>query len=321
MSIPPAWSDLGVFHRPRHTRLFVIRIIRSLVGGFLMGTADLVPGVSGGTIALVLGIYERLVSSIREGSSALGSLLRGDLPLFKGHLRRVEWAFLLPLLAGILAAVVALASLLDQQLEERPTILAGLFFGLVVGSVIIAWRLLREPKPSLYLVAGAVGVILFVVLGLGEEVVVENPGLLAFFGAGALAICAMILPGISGSLILLLIGMYPIVLNAVDERDLVVVGVFALGAIVGLGFFSQFLHWALRRHHDVILAALVGLMAGSLRVLWPWPAGVESSGLEAPGGDWLAVLSALVVGFGVVFVVSRLAEPEDDEISEPLPAG
>jgi len=299
----------------------VIRIIRSFVGGLLMGTADLVPGVSGGTIALVLGIYERLVSSIREGSSAVGSLLRGDLTSFKEHLRMVEWAFLLPLIAGILGAVVALASLLDQQLEERPTILAGLFFGLVVGSVIIAWRLLREPLPYHYLVGGVVSVILFVLLGLGEEAVVQNPGLLAFFGAGALAICAMILPGISGSLILLLIGMYPSVLNAVDERDLVVVAVFASGTIVGLGFFSQVLHWALRRHHDVILAALVGLMAGSLRVLWPWPAGVESSALHTPGSDWLAVLVAAVVGFGVVFVVSRVSEPKDDEISEPLPAG
>jgi putative membrane protein len=299
----------------------VIRIIRFFVGGFLMGTADLVPGVSGGTIALVLGIYERLVSSIREGSSALGSLMRGDLTLFKERLSRVEWALLLPLLAGILTAVVSLASLLDQQLEEQPTILAGLFLGLVVGSVIIAWRLLREPVPSHYVVAGVVAVILFVVLGLGEEAVVESPGLMAFFGAGALAICAMILPGISGSLILLLIGMYPSVLNAVDERDLVVVGVFALGTVVGLGFFSQVLHWALRHHHDAILAALVGLMAGSLRVLWPWPAGVESSGLGAPGDDWISVLIASMVGFGVVFIVSRLAEPKDDEISEPLPAG
>lgn len=321
MWTPPPWCDLGVRHRPRHTRLFVIRIIRTFVGGFLMGTADLVPGVSGGTIALVLGIYERLVGSIREGSSALGSLFRGDLTVFNEHLRRVEWALLLPLLAGILTAVVALASLLDQQLEEQPTLLAGLFFGLVVGSVIIAWRLLRRPMPSHYLVAGVVGVVLFVVLGLGEEAVVESPGLVVFFGAGAIAICAMILPGISGSLILLLIGMYPSVLNAVDERDLLVVGVFALGTIVGLGFFSQVLHWALRRHHDVILAALVGLMAGSLRVLWPWPQGVESSGLNAPGDDWLAVLVASLVGFGVVFVVSRLAEPEDDEISEPQLAG
>lgn len=286
-----------------------------------MGTADLIPGVSGGTIALVLGIYERLVSSIREGSSALGSLLKGDTSELGTHWGRVEWLFLLPLLGGILGAVVALASFLDHQLEERPTILAGFFFGLVVGSVFVAWRLVRRPRQQHLLIGLLVAAALFLILGLGENATVQDPSLLVFFGAGALAICAMILPGISGSLILLLIGMYTAVLDAVDERDLLVVGVFVIGAIVGLGLFSQVLHWALRGHHDVILAGLIGLMAGSLRVLWPWPAGVESSALDAPGPDWPAVLLAAVVGFGVVFAISRLAAPRDDEVSEPLPAG
>jgi putative membrane protein len=284
-----------------------------------MGTADLVPGVSGGTIALVLGIYERLVGSIREGSSALGSILKGDSTRFRNHLKNVEWVFLVSLLLGILTAVVTLASLLKGQLVERPTILAGLFFGLVVGSVIIAWRLLRERVTSNFFVAGVVGLALFLILGVGEDAVVQDPSLLAYVGAGALAICAMILPGISGSLILLLIGMYASVLGAVDERDFLVVGVFLIGAIAGLGLFSQVLHWALRRHHDVVLAALVGLMAGSLRVLWPWPAGVESSSLASPGEDWLAVFIASVIGFAAVFVISRLAAPRS-ELSERLPA-
>ncbi len=130
----------------------------------------------------------------------------------------------------------------------------------------------------------------------------------------------MILPGISGSLILLLIGMYAAVLDAVDQRELAVIAVFAAGAVVGLGFFSQILHWALRRHHDVILAGLVGLMGGSLRVLWPWPDGVESTALGAPGDDVFGVAVAAVVGFVAVFLVSRLAEKEDDRISEPQPA-
>lgn len=286
-----------------------------------MGTADLVPGVSGGTIALVLGIYERLVNSIREGSSALGSLLRADTSGFTGHLRRVEWLFLVPLLAGILLAVVSLASFLDHQLEQNPTILAALFFGLVLGSVAIAWRLLRAPGVTHLVVAAAVALGIFFLLGLGEETLVRDPSSLAFFGAGALAICAMILPGISGSLILLLIGMYAAVLDAVDQRELAVIAVFASGAVVGLGLFSQVLHWALRRHHDVILAGLVGLMGGSLRVLWPWPDGVESTALGAPGDDVFAVVAAAVVGFLAVFLVSRLAEKEDDRISEPQPAG
>jgi putative membrane protein len=298
----------------------VIEIIRSVVGGFLMGTADLVPGVSGGTVALVIGIYERLVASIREGSSALGSLLRGRLSGFTEHLGRVEWVFLLPLLAGILTAVVTLAGFLGHQLGERPRILAGVFLGLVVGSVLIAWRQLRQPTPVRVLVAVGVACALFLILGLGDERTPMDPSLLAFFGAGALAICAMILPGISGSLILLLIGMYSAVLGSVNDRDLVALGVFLVGAVVGLGIFSQVLHWGLRRHHDLILAALVGLMAGSLRVLWPWPGGVESTVLAAPADDWLAVGVASVVGFAAVFLISRLA-PDRAEVSAPLPSG
>jgi putative membrane protein len=243
-----------------------------------------------------------------------------DLDSFRRHLSRVEWTFLLPLLAGILLAVISLASFLDHQLEENPTVLAGLFFGLVLGSVVIAWRLLRRPAGIHFAIGGAVGLSLFALLGLGEDAVVQDPSLLVFFAAGALAICAMILPGISGSLILLLIGMYTPVLDAVDGRDLAAIGVFVVGAIVGLALFSQLLHWALRRHHDVILAALVGLMAGSLRVLWPWPEGVESSGLAAPGDDLLVVLAASVIGFGAVFLISRLAAKGDDRVNQPQPA-
>lgn len=286
-----------------------------------MGTADLIPGVSGGTIALVLGIYERLVDSIRQGSSALGSLIRGDIERFREHLRRVEWLFLIPLLVGILLAVLTLASLLEHQLEERPTILAGLFFGLVVGSVIVAWKLVKRPSAAPVAVGVVVAIVLFVLLGLGEEGVVSDPSLVVFFGAGAIAICAMILPGISGSLILLLMGMYAVVLEAVNDRDLLVVGSFLLGAIVGLAFFSQLLHWALRHHHDVVLGGLIGLMAGSLRILWPWPGGVESSALQSPGGDWPGVLVAALAGFVAVFLITRLEETETVDLSEQLPAG
>lgn len=280
-----------------------------------MGTADLVPGVSGGTIALILGIYERLVASIREGSSALGSLLKADLAGFNRHLRSVEWVFLVPLLAGILTAVVVLSGLLEHQLEERPTILAGVFFGLVVASIVIAWRLLRRPAALHALIALVVGVLIFVLLGAGEGTATDDPALLAFLGGGALAICAMILPGISGSLILLMIGMYAPVLAAVTERDLVSLGVFAVGAVVGLALFSQALHWALERHHDSVLAALVGLMAGSTRVLWPWPDGVESPILGAPGDDWLLALGAALAGAVAVSLISRLAPADVEEVS------
>lgn len=283
-----------------------------------MGAADLVPGVSGGTIALVIGIYERLIASVREGSLALASLIRADFGKLRHHFRSVEWAFLVPLLAGILTAVISLARLLEHQLEANPEIMAGGFSGLVVGSVMIAWRLLRSPGPTHVAIALAVAAVLFLLLGLGGESTVSDPTLLAFFGAGALAICAMILPGISGSLILLLIGMYAPVLAAVNDREYLTLGIFVAGATIGLGLFSQVLHWSLRHHHDVVLAALVGLMAGSLRVLWPWPEGVDSSALGAPAGQVLAVVTAGFVGFGFVYLVARLATSRET-VSEPQP--
>lgn len=301
-----------------HTRRVLALVLRSLFGGFFMGTADLVPGVSGGTIALVLGIYQRLVSSIREGSSALGSLLKWDGQAFKAHMRRVEWTFLVPLLVGVLTAVVLLSSLLEHQLEERPTILAAIFFGLVMASIVIAWRLLRTPNRSHIVVAAAVGVVIFLLLGIGEERISDDPTLVAFFFAGVLAICAMILPGISGSLILLMIGMYPPVLAAVTGRDLAAISVFAVGAVIGLALFSQVLNWALVRHHDVVLAGLVGLMAGSIRVLWPWPHGVDSPSLGAPGDDWALALVAAAVGAAVVYLISRMA-PREPNIPRRLP--
>ncbi|HEX6220038.1 MAG TPA: DUF368 domain-containing protein, partial [Acidimicrobiia bacterium] len=144
----------------------MIEIIRSAVGGFLMGCADLVPGVSGGTIALVIGIYERLIASVREGSLALGSLIRADFGKFRRHFAAVEWRFLLPLLAGILAAVITLSRVLEHQLETNAEVMAGGFFGLVVGSVLIGWHLIRVPGPKHVMVTLVVGVALFVVLGL-----------------------------------------------------------------------------------------------------------------------------------------------------------
>ena len=289
----------------------MLSAVKTYVIGLLMGSADVVPGVSGGTIALVTGIYERLVASIRSGSSALGSLIKGDLAGTKRNLRDVEWVFVLLLLGGIFTAVLSLAHFIGVQLEENPVILAAGFFGLVVGSIAVAIRMIREPAISHLWVGLLVGVSLFVTLGLGSGDVRESPGLLAYFGSAALAICAMILPGISGSLILVLIGMYDSVLGAVTDRDFASVGVFILGAIVGLAFFSQILHVALRRWHDMVLAGLIGLMAGSLRIVWPWPDGVQGAALGAPNSDVLMALLAMVVGFGVVLGVAQLAPDED----------
>ncbi len=282
------------------------QVLRSTVGGFFMGTADLVPGVSGGTIALVLGIYQQLVASIRQGSSALGSMIKADFAGFKRHSSNVEWRFLLPLLTGILLAVVLLASFLERQLEERPVVIAGLFLGLVLGSIAIAWRLFRQTTWRHVVIAAIVGLGLFVALGFGAGQVRGDPSALAFFGAGVLAICAMILPGISGSLILLMLGMYAPVLAAVTDREFGTIIVFALGAVIGLALFSQLLYWLLEHHHDNVLAVLIGLMAGSARILWPWPDGVGSAEIGVPGDDWLSVVVAMAIGAVAVSLIGRL---------------
>ncbi len=310
-----------------------------------MGAGNIVPGVSGGTIALVFGIYERLIASVRAGSKALTLLVRGDVGGFRDWMKAVEWAFLIPLGVGMLIAVVALANLLQVSLADQPEHMAALFTGLVVGSVVVAWWLIREPRLAHALVIVGVGVVTFLLLGIrggaDEESVgqVVEPALWAFFIAGVISIAAMILPGISGSFLLVIMGMYAPFLAAVTDRQVLELAVFALGAVVGLAVLSQLLHAALQRYHDMVLAALIGLMAGSVRVLWPWPGGVDSIELGWPTGgvgDTLASLAVAVAAFLLVFVVARYAqgleaadehreaEPErDDESAEPaeVPAG
>jgi len=279
----------------------------NLLRGFLMGSADVVPGVSGGTIALVLGIYERLVHAIRTGASALGSLVRGRFGEALQRARTVEWNFLVPLLAGIGLAIVSLAALIEHFLEEEPTNTAAVFFGLVAGSILVAWRLVGRWGNRRVGTAVAVAVIAFAVLGLRSEEITD-PSTILFFVAGAIAIIAMILPGISGSFILLMLGMYEAVLAAVTDRDLLVVGVFLVGAVIGLAAFSTFLDRMLRDHHDTVMAGLIGLMAGSLRVLWPWPDGTDTANLASPSEPLVPVVLA-VIGFAVVMVIARSGKP------------
>lgn len=285
--------------------------VATLVGGFLMGSADIVPGVSGGTVALVIGIYERLVAQIRTGASAIGRAARGDLRTAIGELRLVQWRFLVPLLVGILTAIVTLASGLEHLLEEQPVLLSGLFLGLVAGSVVMAFREFeRPPGPRELTAMVGTAAAVFALLGLRSGTVAD-PSLLVFFLGGAVAVCAMILPGISGSFILLMLGLYDAVIGAISDRDVVVAAAVGLGCIIGLALFSTLLHWLLANHHALVLAVLIGIMAGSLRVLWPWPAGEAGVGdatLGAPDGQVVAAIALAVVGFALVVGIARVAD-------------
>lgn len=290
-----------------------IEPILNFLRGFLMGSADVVPGVSGGTIAVLVGIYERLVHAISMASKALGNLLRFRFREAGQRLREIDWGLILPLIVGIGVAIFALAGVISTLLEDYPEAMAGLFAGLVAASAWVAWRMIRSPNGTTVVVAIVVAVITFFVLGL-KGGAITDPSWLVLFGSGAIAICAMILPGISGSFLLLMLGLYDFVISAVDERDFPVLGVFALGCIVGLALFSQLLDWSLTNHHDVVVAAMVGLMIGSFRVLWPWPGGVDSTELGTPAGNWyvpvlLGLVAAAVVA-GLTLLVERRHTPE-----------
>jgi putative membrane protein len=296
--------------------------------GFTMGAADIVPGVSGGTVALVLGIYERLIGNIRVGAGALRQLVTADLAACGRLLRRIEWVWVLSLLGGILLAVASLSSLIERLLEEQPVRMAALFLGLVLGAIWVAWRLLERVDAAAIAMMAGVAAALFLLLGLRSDTstatdaaaeVVTEP-LWIFFLSGAVAICAMILPGISGSFILVVIGMYAEVLGAVNDRDFAALGAFVLGCIIGLALFSTLLSWLLANYHNIVMAALIGLMIGSTRVLWPWPGGTETTTLGAPEGDVLVPVLLIVLGLVVVIVVEVIADQLTSAANRSMPS-
>ena len=279
-----------------------------------MGSADIVPGVSGGTVALVLGIYDELIHNISRGAHGLKQLLTGDLAAFRLTLRSIEWVWLFSLLAGVLAAIFALSSVIERLLEDEPVRMAALFLGLIIGSIWVALRLLDRIDGAAVALMIGVGAAFFLLLGLrsdthaaddAAEVVTKSWWV--FFVAGAIAICAMILPGISGSFLLVMLGMYSEVLGAVNDRNFFILAVFALGCVVGLALFSTLLNWLLQRYHRWVLSAMIGLMLGSTRVLWPWPNGTNTTTLTAPADDVTVPLLLIVFGAVVVIAVDLLA--------------
>jgi len=231
-----------------------------------MGAADVVPGVSGGTIAFITGIYEELLDSIRSvDASAVRLLLSLRLAAFWKH---INGAFLLVLLSGIGFSILALSRVILYLLAFHSELLWSFFFGLIAAS---AWVVGRR-------IGGwSLGVVVSGLLGtaLAYYVTVATPAQTPesywfLFLCGAIAICAMILPGISGSFLLVLLAKYGFILNAVKELRLDVIAVFGAGCLVGILSFSRVLNWALRNHHDTTVALLTGFMVGSLNKVWPW---------------------------------------------------
>lgn len=231
-----------------------------------MGTADVVPGVSGGTIAFISGIYEELIDSIRRVDITAVRLLAGL--RFGALWHHVNGRFLLPVLLGIGIAVFSLARLMTYLLEHHPIEIWSFFFGLIVASALLVARQVGrwDWRSGVSLVVGAVTAWWITVAS-----PTQTPDDWWFVMlSGAVAICAMILPGISGAFILLLLGKYQYIMQAVGDLNLPVIALFGAGAVAGIVSFSHLLSWLLRRWHDVTVALLMGFMVGSLNKVWPW---------------------------------------------------
>lgn len=234
--------------------------------GMAMGAADVVPGVSGGTIAFISGIYDRLLGAIAACTpNKLLWLARGR---FRETWEAIDGAFLVTLLAGILTSIASLARLISYLLDNHSELIWSFFFGLILVSVWLVGRQIQRWNgwTTGAFVLGAVFAYLITV-----AVPLQWPATPAMvFLAGAIAICAMILPGISGSFILLLLGLYAVVLEAVKDFNLGLISVFALGCVAGLLSFSRLLSWLLGHARNITLAFLTGLLVGSLNKVWPW---------------------------------------------------
>jgi putative membrane protein len=232
-----------------------------------MGAPNIVPGVSGGTMALVLGIYEELINSIKAvlNREAIKHLLRFHI---RQGLALIPWQFLLSVAIGIFLAVFTMSHFVEWVLGEYPSLLWGFFFGLVLASIFTVSRSIERwgILPVLGIVLGAAGTYLLVGM-----VPVETPNTWWFlFLSGALAISAMVMPGLSGAFILVLLGKYEYLLSAVTNGDIVPLLWVIAGAAVGIVTFAQILSWLFKRYHDMTVAVLVGMLVGSLRKIWPW---------------------------------------------------
>ncbi|MFW6081365.1 MAG: DUF368 domain-containing protein [Desulfosalsimonas sp.] len=288
--------------------------------GAFMGAADTVPGVSGGTIALITGIYEELLAAVKSvNTRMLGRLLRLDL---KGAMAEVHIRFILCLFSGIAIAVVSLARLMNHLLNHHPVPTWSLFFGLIAASIWSVGRRVEEwsaAAAAAFCIGAAAA---WIIVGL---VPARTPETYVFvFLAGMLAVCAMILPGLSGAFILLILGKYEFVVAALKDpfvsSNLAVLAVLAAGCALGLAGFSRVLKFLLDRYHNAALACLTGLMLGSMRKIWPWKDPVLMERVHGelmvikeknvlPSEFWPEASTAALLaaaGFALVFLLDRL---------------
>lgn len=295
------------FSEPKNNRKGLRDYFWVAARGFAMGSADVVPGVSGGTMAFILGIYEELIHAIHSVDLAF---FRRLLSLrIRDAFAGVPWQFVAALGLGIATAILTLARVLNHTLHAHPVLVWAFFFGLVLASVVVVRKRVSRWTPAALLLAALAAIGSYMLVGLVPVETPEEPWFL--FLSGALAITAMILPGISGAFILLLLGKYHFVLNAVVSGDILTLLIVIAGAVVGLISFARVLRWLFHRHHDYTVAALTGLILGALRKVWPWK---QSEGVQelnilpaAYDAEFVGALLLMATGFSLVWIMDRLA--------------
>lgn len=287
-----------------------------------MGAADVVPGVSGGTIAFISGIYEELIGTLNNINFLLLKHLKTQ--GLKSTWKKANGPFLLALLLGVFVSIVSLAKGVEWVLEHHPILLWSFFFGLILSSIIYVGKQIKTTaKDFKIFIAMAIGAAIAYLITTINPSVASDTNLFLFF-AGALAICAMILPGISGAFILVIIGAYAPVLEAINSRNLKTILIFGAGAVVGLLSFSKLLKWLFEKYHRMTLAVITGFMIGSLNKIWPWKTAltfrINSKGIKVPlneecispisfDGDpqLLQAIGLMVFGVLIILILEKIS--------------
>lgn len=279
-------------------------IIGDLIRGALIGLVETIPGVSGGTVALVVGIYTRLIASASHVVSAMRRLVTGPdrLSQAKIHLRAVDWKLIVPVFIGMVAVVFTVAGPMAHLVETQPELTRAAFFGMVLASISIPLRMAGLAGVRWHhIVAGiAAAALAFWLVSIPPTTVQPTPVVIVI--AAAVAVCALLLPGLSGSFLLLTFGLYEPTLRAVSDRDLAYLGLFALGLLLGVVSIVKGLEWLLEHRRRIALIVLTGVMVGAMRTLWPWQ--TDSRELLAPHDNWPLALALGIAGFVVVAILS-----------------
>ena len=291
---------------PRHNPVAGSKVLNfglNFLRGGLIGIAEIIPGVSGGTVALITGVYTRIINSASDavrGFLLLFGFSKPKLAEAGARFKAMSWALLIPLVIGMVIAIFAAAGVVEPLLEQYPTLTRALFLGLIAASMIVPIRLSGARWGiGEYALAALAAAAAFALTSI-PRALDATPNFFVIVAAAALAVCALVLPGVSGSYVLLAMGMYAPTLAAVNSFDLGYLGTFVLGAILGLAVFVSLLQWLLSHRRRLTLVVMTGLMVGSLRALWPWQL---ESGELLPAANFLGEIVALAVGVLIVVVL------------------